>query len=294
MNIKKFGLPRLLEIVTAGAFLLIAFISVVSTAVSPFLQNKYNTSAILLLLSIGIANILLVLSPLVVIAVIVLSQSLHKYSKRKLLSVMVSVYGIGSILVSLVTSFLTVFSRINMYSVMSSENIKHQILLKNVLNIGTSILGSVLTIIMVLFVLDSIWKKIKWKSLFVLMTVIWMLIVLNFLNGISIGVYTVFLILVGIFLRDDSDINSEPVIGGYIGSFITVGLSLLSFIISSIHNILQTIAINGDSYRDFEKSLYALKAINKGFDILVFLVALTIPLIILGKRLSQNEITDDK
>ena len=217
----------MLEIVSAGVILISALMTGVSAFVLPFLQSKYNTSAVYLMLAIRIASLLFITLPLAVIAVIVMRGKVRETDKRIPLTVLLAVHGISNALISLVTSGLTIYSVINTYSAISSETIRHQVLLQNIKSIGDSLFGIVLTAVTVVFVLEAVWKKISWKSPWVLMAIIWALIVLNFLNGFSIGVYTVFLILLSTFVREDADTRPEPATAGYIGSLVTLGLSFI-------------------------------------------------------------------
>ncbi|MDO4863235.1 MAG: hypothetical protein Q4A05_03605 [Ruminococcus sp.] len=236
------------------------------------------------------ASLLLITLPLVVIALMVLGRKHRSPDSRKPLTILLVVYGAGDLLVSLVTAGLSIYSMINSYSVLHSENVKHQILLYNIKSIGGNLFGALLAAVTAVLVLEALWKKISWKSHWALMALMWVLIVLNFLNGINMSFYFVFLLLVSTFLREDSDTRPEPAKGGYIGAFVTLGLSFISYVFSIAHSIVQNIATSAITYNDgYAKTISALNAVNKGFSVLGFLAALTIPLIILGKKLNYSE-----
>lgn len=290
MGTKKIDLPRILELVSAGAVLIVTLVTAVSTFVTPFLQRKYETSAIFLMLAVRVASLLLITLPIAAIAVIVLSGKLREPDKRVPLTVMLVVHGFSSVLVALFSSGMSVYSLMSTHSHISSDTVKQQLLFHNVKIIGGVLLGAVLTAVIVVLVLEAVWKKVSWKSPKLLMALTWVLIVLNFFNGNSIRVYTVFLILLSIFLRKDADTRPEPATGGYIGSFVTVGLALVSFAVSTVYETVQIIAINSSlSITDYNDALNMLYAVNIVFGVLVFLAALTIPLTVLGKKLPYTE-----
>ncbi|MBR6070549.1 MAG: hypothetical protein IKP78_08180 [Ruminococcus sp.] len=287
---KKLDLPRILEIVSAGVAIIAALITAVVSFVSPFLNGFYRLQGIIVSLGVHAASLLLVTIPLVLIAVMVLGGKHSSPDSRKPLTILLVVYGVGNLLASLISSGLNVYSLISSYSVISSETIKHEILVYYIKSIGGNLFGALLAIATVVFVIEAVWKKIGWKSPWALMALMWVLIVLNFLNGINMSCYFIFLILVSTFVREDADTRPEPATGGYIGSFVALGLALIAYAFKMVYTVFQNIAAGATPYNtDYENTISVLNAVNTGLGILAFVAALTIPLILLGKKLPNTE-----
>ena len=287
---KKLDLSRILEIVSAGLLFIVALITVVVSFATPFLNRFYRLEGIIVSLGVNIVSLLFVTLPLVVIAVMVIRGNHRSPDSRKPLTILLIVYGAGNLLVSLISTGLNVYSIYSSYSVLHSDTVKHQILLHYIKTIGSNLFGALLAIATAVFVLEAVWKKISWKSPWALMALMWVLIALNFLNGINMSFYFVFLILVSTFVREDADTRPEPATGGYIGSFVTLGLALTAYAFKTATSVFQNLAINAAPYNDdYEKTVSVFNAVNTGLGILAFLAALTIPLIILGKTLPRTE-----
>jgi hypothetical protein len=223
-------------------------------------------------------------------AFIVLTGKLRDPGMKKLLTVLTCVYLFGIVVYSAAYTITSIHILATRNGVAWSGDITRSIVMHYLKIVISNIVSIVLSAVVTALVLDAIWNKIKWNSKVPLLAASYVLLVVSFIAyGFGTSYYLVFMLLLSIFLREESEPHPSE-ISAVVGGFLYAALSVVSSVVSLVFSVLMTLAIrsSGGTQR------YADLALTEAWTLILigviaFIASLVIPLLYLSRRIGSQE-----
>ncbi len=284
----------LLECVTAAAVLLIGILTPLSCVidiVSLFGRSGNYIPPLALLYNVGmyVGSFVTATIPMMILAFIVFRGRHRDAEKRKVVAGTLVFYAVGNLIVSGIATTVSVSSFAKSFSRTFSDEVRKLYISRIITSVAGNVFIELLIIAAALLILDALWQKIKWKSFVLPMIVFYALLVVSFIaRGFSSNYYYVFLLLLAVYIREELSERTTPVNIGAVGAFASAGLALLFFIAGTVGSVVLLVIGHGDMYADND-AVNVWFTLKKVIEVIVFLVSLTVPLLIMGRKFPPAE-----